>query len=374
MDKETRLFYVLLPITVVALGHALYLGSGLFLWVICSYFLFLLIEPSMKKLTDRRVTPAVSALLLVLLSSTVLFAMGFLIFRSSSGIISQLMNYRSTIRQFYHSSTSHLHEWTTVTQTVHSTSTATTGAVGANTAEAIPPALTTTGILTGVSAFLGVLSYVALTPLLTFFMIAERETFATVFRKLMKSDEKAREITFKIKDAVTAYFVGNLSLILFSFPVFLISFWYLGVKAFVILSALSALFNLIPFLGFFLAAMLPTLDLLMNGGHPAQALLLIAVCFLTHFTIANIVTPKLLGSKVDLNATTSTIALIGWGGLWGPIGLLIAIPVTAILKIFFQYSQLEFFQCLAALMSENPESLHLQGFSFIKKMRRSKKA
>ena len=64
-------------------------------------------------------------------------------------------------------------------------------------------------------------------------------------------------------------------------------------------------------------------------------------------------TPKVLGSKVDINATTSTIALIAWGELWGGLGLILAIPVTAAIKILFEYSSSEWLRWFAALMSEN---------------------
>jgi predicted PurR-regulated permease PerM len=383
MTNENRLFYTLLPITLVAIGHVFSSASGLIVWFVCSYFLFILTEPSMKNLTARKISPALAALIIVLFSSIVLFAMGFLVFRSSSGILTQLLTYKTVIREMFTSASTHFNDLfytflpsqpaTSTSVHVVTTTTTTTAAAAPAAASTLPDTIQT-GLMTGVSSFLSLLSYAALTPLLTFFMIAERDLFANVFAHLVSNEEKAKLIARQISNAVNAYFVGNLALILISFPVFCFTFFLLGVKAFFTLSVVSAIFNLVPFLGFFMAAIFPALDLMMNGGTWALALLLISVCFITHFAIANVVMPKVLGSKVDLNATTSTIALVAWGGLWGPIGFLIAIPVTAIFKIFFQHSSIEFFQSLAAFMCENPKGLHLQGFSFITKRISRKKS
>jgi predicted PurR-regulated permease PerM len=51
-----------------------------------------------------------------------------------------------------------------------------------------------------------------------------------------------------------------------------------------------------------------------------------------HFAALNILTPKLVGHRVNLNALTVTISLMFWGWLWGGIGLVLAIPITAAIK------------------------------------------
>ncbi len=60
---------------------------------------------------------------------------------------------------------------------------------------------------------------------------------------------------------------------------------------------------------------------------------------------------------MDLNATTSTIALVAWGELLGGAGLLLAIPIMATLKILFQHSPSAQLRWVALLMSDDPESL-----------------
>jgi predicted PurR-regulated permease PerM len=53
---------------------------------------------------------------------------------------------------------------------------------------------------------------------------------------------------------------------------------------------------------------------------------------LVHFLAVNVLTPKLVGRRVNLNALSVTIAMMFWGWLWGGIGLVLAVPVTAAIK------------------------------------------
>ena len=371
MIQENRVFYILLPIAFVACGFLLSVGSTIFLWIICAFFLFSIINPWMVKLTRKGLSPILSALLLVIVASVLLVGMGFLFYRSSASLISQVSNYKTAISHFYQKMTGGMTEW------VHSFSRAPNAPAANSAGNAVQAATSTSdpaasipkslgdGVLSGISSVFNILTFMALTPLLTFFMIAEQELFGMMFGQIVKNEAQAKKMSTSISAIVNAYFLGNFILIFVSFPVFTLVFWAVGVKSYVSLGLISGIFNLVPFLGFILAAILPVLDLMMNGGNLGEIAILIGACFLTHFSVANIITPKVLGAKVDLNATVSTISLIAWGHLWGPLGLLVAIPLTAILKVFCQNSNLSVFQNCAALMSENPRSLHLQSLKNI---------
>jgi len=47
----------------------------------------------------------------------------------------------------------------------------------------------------------------------------------------------------------------------------------------------------------------------------------------------NLVTPKLVGDRVKLNVVSILLATVVWGWLWGPIGILLAVPITAAIKV-----------------------------------------
>jgi predicted PurR-regulated permease PerM len=403
LNEEKRIFAVLLPIALVAIFFALSVGSTIFMWVICSFFLFALIDPWMQKFMGKGINPVFLAIALVLISFALVGGIGFLVYRTSSGIVMQVISYKAAIFKFYKDATGYMTHWTQVfthqndpglaenTKQVlahgnnvgaHAASGAASGATPAAAAQSAAPAAAAAnsaagsassssnslpdkevsmGVLSGLNSVVSVLSFVVLTPLLTFFMVAERDLFAQMCSKYNQHAAGGKAIWKKVTDAITAYFVGNIILILVSFPIFVLAFGLLGVKSFVSLGLLSAILNLVPFLGFVLASVLPTLDLIMNGGHGAGIIGLISICCVTHFTIANVVTPKLLGAKLNLNATASTIALIAWGELWGPLGLLLAIPLTALIKIWLEHSGISMLEFVAGMMNEDhTASSHLR--------------
>jgi predicted PurR-regulated permease PerM len=358
MKSENRVLFAILPIAIILTLFAFSSASTVVLWVLCAFFLFAVVDPLMERFMGLGVPPILLSIGLVLIGSAMAAGMGFLIFKTSSGVIVQLISYKAAIYKFYQNT---FHELTHYTQFFSHQSYPTAGQDAAAQATTVPGPSGSTpdvsemgmGVLSGLNSVVSVLSFMVLTPLLTFFMLAERNLFAVVCTPLFSSPEKGRKMWKQITDATTAFFLGNFVLILVSFPIFVVAFWLLGVKAFLSMGLLSAIFNLVPFLGFVLAAILPTLDLLMNGGHVGGAIILVSLCFVTHFSIANVVTPKILGAKLNLNATVSTIALIGWGELWGPMGLLLAIPLTALIKVLLEHSSLEAFQTASALMSED---------------------
>ena len=52
-----------------------------------------------------------------------------------------------------------------------------------------------------------------------------------------------------------------------------------------------------------------------------------------HMVSANLLFPVLIGRRLHLNAVALTISLLFWGWLWGAIGLMLAIPITAAVKV-----------------------------------------
>jgi AI-2 transport protein TqsA len=56
-----------------------------------------------------------------------------------------------------------------------------------------------------------------------------------------------------------------------------------------------------------------------------------------HLIALNVLYPRFLGPRLQLNPLAVTVALLVWGWLWGAIGLVLAIPITAAIKIVFDH-------------------------------------
>ena len=130
------------------------------------------------------------------------------------------------------------------------------------------------------------------------------------------------------------YILGNIIVALLSSFVLLPVFYLVGVRYALLVAPLCAFLNLIPYIGVALALLMPLLLLLIDPTMTAATpfVSVTVAVFLIRFLAVNLLTPKLVGHRVKLNALAVTVALMFWGWLWGAIGLIIAVPLTAAIK------------------------------------------
>lgn len=110
-------------------------------------------------------------------------------------------------------------------------------------------------------------------------------------------------------------------------------FWVLGLDFPFLLGLLSGLLNLIPYLGVVLSWVPPVLIGIKQFHTPGPFIGIFGVLTFLHFVANNLLVPALVGWRVRLNALALTVSLLFFGFLWGAMGLLLAIPVTAVIKV-----------------------------------------
>jgi predicted PurR-regulated permease PerM len=96
---------------------------------------------------------------------------------------------------------------------------------------------------------------------------------------------------------------------------------------------LAFILNFIPTVGAVISVSLPTVAAFLKLGFDGLwVFVTLGVCT---FSVGNFVEPKILGRSVNLNPLASIVALLVWGWLWGGIGMVIAVPATAVIKFTF---------------------------------------
>jgi predicted PurR-regulated permease PerM len=111
------------------------------------------------------------------------------------------------------------------------------------------------------------------------------------------------------------------------------------------------LFNYIPNIGPILAAIPALLLSLVQLGLPSTVLIAALFLFL-HLVIGNILEPQLFGRRLGLSPLVVWVSLVFWGWVWGPIGMLLSVPLTVIARIVFENSRE--LRWIAALLSAEP--------------------
>ena len=95
---------------------------------------------------------------------------------------------------------------------------------------------------------------------------------------------------------------------------------------------LAFFLNYIPTLGMFIATIPPVVVALIQFG-PGSAILVLAGYLVINFTLGNFVEPRIMGRALGLSPLVVFLSMVFWGLLWGPIGALVAVPLTMVIKI-----------------------------------------
>jgi len=98
------------------------------------------------------------------------------------------------------------------------------------------------------------------------------------------------------------------------------------------------LFNFVPNIGSVLAGIPPVLLALVQHG-PARAALVASVYVLLDVLSGNVLEPKILGKRLGLSPLVVMLSLVFWGWMWGPVGMLLSVPITSVVKIMLEHSE-----------------------------------
>jgi len=101
----------------------------------------------------------------------------------------------------------------------------------------------------------------------------------------------------------------------------------------------SGLLNMVPYIGVVLAWFPAFLIALAKWNNVGQFVFIAAMLTTIHLLALNLLGPKLVGRRVRLNAVAITIALLFWGWVWGGMGLVLAIPITATLRVVCDHTE-----------------------------------
>jgi predicted PurR-regulated permease PerM len=183
-------------------------------------------------------------------------------------------------------------------------------------------------------SFYDVVLMASFVPFLVYFMLSWRDHMRRSFLYLFSGP--GRQVAGKswegVANMVRAYVIGNFILGLLISIISCLFFFAIRLPYWPLMGPLSGFLSLVPYVGLPLAILPPLLAGLITYTQPAIYVMIAVVIAMLHLIAINLLYPKLVGARVHLNPLVVTIALMFWGTLWGGIGLLLAIPITAAFK------------------------------------------
>ncbi|WP_223649614.1 AI-2E family transporter [Hymenobacter psoromatis] len=182
---------------------------------------------------------------------------------------------------------------------------------------------------------LGVLSTVVLVPIYMFCFLYYRDHLRQFMFRFVEPDKRTTVLhtVDNIQNVVQGYMVGLATVIAVVSVMNAIGLLALGVKYALFFAVFASVLAVIPYIGITVGSIIPALITYVETGSLVHGLAVVGVFMFVQVISDNILSPLITASKVSLNPLTAIIALILGAQLWGTPGMILSVPISAVIKV-----------------------------------------
>ncbi|MCC8425783.1 AI-2E family transporter [Mucilaginibacter sp. UR6-11] len=186
-------------------------------------------------------------------------------------------------------------------------------------------------------SLLGTLAIIFLLPVYIFLMLYYKTLILNFLYEVFaeENSKKVSEVLMQTKTAIQSYIVGLLIEMMIVAAMNSAALLALGVKYALLIGCIGAILNLVPYLGGIIAIALPVLMVTVTKDGYSTQLLVILAYIVIQFIDNNILVPRIVSSKVQINSLISIVVVLLGNAMWGLAGMFLSIPFIAVLKIIF---------------------------------------
>ena len=332
MEKESYLpvsvRMPLLLLGIVAFFFVLYIGQEIILPLLFSVIIAILLNPFVnflqRKGCNRIIAIFISVLISFLLIAALLLFIGSQLNMFAEALPQLKLKFNALFKecviwvsQNFNVSTGKINEWIS-TQKAEGIS---------NSTQVIGQTLTTIG---------GVLIMIFLLPVYIFLFLFYKPLLLNFISQLFSENKQAtvEEVLSETKSLIQNYLVGLLIEAGLVATLNTLGLLVLGIDYALLIGVIGALLNIIPYIGGIVAIAIPMI-LALATKEPMYAVYVFALYSLVQLIDNNFIVPKIVASKVKINALVSIIVVLIGGALWGVPGMFLSLPLTAIVKVIF---------------------------------------
>ena len=178
-----------------------------------------------------------------------------------------------------------------------------------------------------------------LIPVYVFMLLFYHPLLIDFIRKSFAENNQSRvsEIVTQTKSVIQHYLIGLVMEAILVAILNSAALLILGIEYAVLLGIIGALLNVIPYVGGLIAVAMPMMVALVTKSSGWYALYVLGAYYFIQLIDNNYIVPKIVASKVKLNALFSILAVIVGNALWGIPGMFLSIPILAIIKLIFDH-------------------------------------
>jgi len=190
------------------------------------------------------------------------------------------------------------------------------------------------GLVTGISTVLLQLANIVLVPFLLFYLLKDlqiiREKLLSVVPSLRR--ERIDRLLIWADRLLGRYFRGALFVAVIQGTVAGVALSLIGVQYALVLGIMTGIMDFIPYLGLVISLLVSSIVALLSGGAVLAKVIAVVVLYLLQKLLeATVLAPKIIGAEVGLHPVVLILCLLVFGHFMGFIGLLIAVPTSALL-------------------------------------------
>ncbi|HXQ26497.1 MAG TPA: AI-2E family transporter [Candidatus Acidoferrales bacterium] len=294
--------------------------------VLMAYFL----DPVVTWLERLHIPRALGSLLIVLVTLALLAVLGWSLVDRADQFSQDWPNYRAPLRALAQAVESRLENIEAHVSEIEPG--AHVGSRIVTIAESHPVRDALVGRLNSLYVFVLAATFV---PFLVFFMLAaKRQVWHATMQLFPAADRtQVRDTLAEVTQVLRSYLMGTAMVGLILILASWLFFWGIGLDFPFLTALVSGVCNLVPYLGAILSWIPPLLIGLKQFRTVGPYVGIFAMLTFFHIVTANLLIPALVGWRVRLNALALTVSLLFWGWMWGAMGLVLAIPITAVIKV-----------------------------------------
>ena len=195
-------------------------------------------------------------------------------------------------------------------------------------------------------ALAGWLASMVLVPVVTFYLMRDWDHFISGIHDLIPRQYEPTVVNLaKESDEVLGAFLkGQLTVMLCLSAVYAVGLWLAGVELALVIGILAGLVSFVPYLGVIVGLGLGVLAVLVQGADLLQLVLVVAVFGVGQVLEGMVLTPLLVGDRIGLHPVTVMFAVLAGGQLFGFGGVLLALPVAAVIAVVTRHARERYHQ------------------------------
>jgi predicted PurR-regulated permease PerM len=317
-------------IAIAVLFGCIYYASSVVITLICSILIASVLDPGVRLMELYRIPRWLASLIRVLLMLTVAYLAIYVTYDRAQAFIEEMPRLVARLKQITANIQVTAHHIQQSTQTMMPAS------PDANmpTVRLQQESPYMQFLLRGIGSVYAFTVTVMFIPFLVFFMLTSKNQMWAASLNLfpIHRRQQAEDVIHAIARMLRQFVVGNLFVGLISACLITPVFAIIHLQYALLMGPLAALLSLVPYIGVALGILPPLLAALMQYDTTGPFVAIGVSVAVVHFVAVNVLTPKLVGQRVNLNALSVTISMMFWAWLWGGFGLVLAVPITAAIK------------------------------------------